>query len=335
MKTLFIFIAVVALCVVIGTSGAQEKKETVSPPKHKTGEQVKPSKGRSRARAWLGVSIRDVTPRVARERDLSVKSGVLVTDVADDSPAERAGIKEADVIVAFNGKTVDETDDLIDAVRETGPGTEVTVAFIRGTEKKTVSATLDKAPGREFSYFGPMPHIPRMPHIPPIPRIHVFSSCEMLGLSLSDLNTQLGEYFGAPNNRGVLVEEVEKGSAGEKAGFKAGDVITKVGTESVESIRDVDEALEDTKEGEKVDFGVLRKGTAMTLTVPADELSNGKSFRHRLDHEKGMFFRFDQEKFRNDMKSLEEGLRNLGDQIREQMQKMRKTIQREVRNVES
>ena len=168
-----------------------------------------------------------------------------------------------------------------------------------------------------------------------MPNVRVFSSFGMFGLSLADLNTQLGEYFGAPNGRGVLVEEVEKKSAAEKAGFKAGDVITKVGNGTVESTRDIEDALEDVKEDGKVDFQILRKGATMTFTVQGEDIKDETSYRFRSGHDGGMFFKFNGDKFRDEMKVLEHGLRNLGERIREQMERMRESIRREVRNVAS
>ena len=85
------------------------------------------------------------------------------------------------------------------------------------------------------------------------------------------MNEQLGEYFGAPNGRGLLVEQVEKKSAGAKAGFKAGDVITKVNKNSIEELRDLSDAIEDVEEGDKVEVEVLRKGASMTLTVEIED----------------------------------------------------------------
>ena len=122
---------------------------------------------------WLGVSIQDVTPRIARERGLPVKSGALVNDITRESPAEIAGITEDDVIVEFNGKSVEESDDLRSLVRSARPGDKASVTLYRGAEKKRLDVTLGKAPRRDlaFSFRGPG-HI-RIPRIPPIPRIRM------------------------------------------------------------------------------------------------------------------------------------------------------------------
>ena len=225
-----------------------------------TGETAQ--KEKTAKHGWLGVAIQDVTPRIARENNLHVKSGALVNGVTRESPAEDAGIREHDVIVAFNGKAIDVSDDLLNAVRATAPGEKADITIYRDEEKKSVHATLGKAPGRDFafSFHGPGP----------MERLRIFRSEGIEGLSLSDLNRQLGEYFGAPGGRGVLVEEVERESEGEHAGFRAGDVIVRAGSEDVETTEDIAEAMEGHAKGDKVEFGVLRKGNKVTLTAVSE-----------------------------------------------------------------
>jgi membrane-associated protease RseP (regulator of RpoE activity) len=285
---------------------------------------------RNERHGWLGVSIQDVTPRAAREMDLKVKSGALVNGVTEESPAEDSGIKEHDVIVEFNGKTVDESDDLLSAVRSASPGDKASVTFYRGQEKKTVQVTLGKAPRRDFAFSFRGPGHINIPHPAPMPRIHIFRSEGVLGLSLTDLNRQLGEYFQAPNGRGVLVQEVKKESPGEKAGFKAGDVILRAGKEDVETTEDIMEAMEGLKKGEKIEFGILRKGARTTLTAesegPERERWNGfRSFE--FNNDMGM----EPNILKRDMEKLKEELRSIGTRIRSEMQE----ISRKLRGVTS
>ena len=213
---------------------------------------------------WLGVSIQDITPRIKKKNDLKNDEGAYVSDVVDESPADSAGIKEGDIIVEFNSKKIDEANDLLRAVQKTKPGTKTSIVVLRNKEKKTLDIAVGKVRrmmrNEGFSVMPPM-----------APHVAVFKSSQRWGLELSELNEQLGEYFGAPNGKGLLVERVEKKSNGEKAGFKAGDVITKVNKSSVEDMKDMSEALEDIEEGAKVEVDVLRKGTSKTLTVEIDE----------------------------------------------------------------
>jgi membrane-associated protease RseP (regulator of RpoE activity) len=214
---------------------------------------------------WLGVSIQDMSKDLAKKKKVKAEEGALVTDVRKKSPAESAGIKEDDIIVEFNGKPISDVEDLQKAVRKAEPGKEATVAIVRQDQRKVLKVTIGKPPKGELST-GYAIAAPPMRHF-----TSFFSSSEMYGLTLSELNQQLGEYFGAPNGRGVLVTEVEKESEGEKAGFRAGDVIIHIGRETVEDIRDISEGLEDFKEGEKATVEVLRRGEKKSLTLTVEE----------------------------------------------------------------
>ena len=327
---------VLALAIAGGSAGAQAKAGK------KTGKKadiylVTPEASADGRGGWLGVSIQDVTPRLARERELKIKSGALVSDVVEESPAEKGGLKEDDIIVEFHGKAVEDASDLTDAVRATAPGTTAQVTVYRDGEKKTLQVTVGKEKrtrSLSFNYHpAPVPHM-RVP-VPPMPRFHMFGMNDMFGLSLIDLNRQLGEYFGAPDGRGVLVMEVERKSAADKGGFKAGDVIIRVGKDTVETTNDLGEAIEDAREGEKVEFGVLRKGAVTTITVDASELSDS---RMRRD----LNFRFDREsmgfgrgEFRKQIQMLKENLRSAGQNLRLHMEQLHQQIRREIRSVAS
>jgi hypothetical protein len=103
--------------------------------------------------------------------------------------------------------------------------------------------------------------------MPGIPDVHVFMGNHVLGLQLLTLNEQLGEYFGAPNNEGVLVEEVEHESSAEKAGFKAGDIIIRIGKKTIDGVEKVQKELRTYDEGETVEFEVVRKGAKKTISI--------------------------------------------------------------------
>lgn len=321
---------VLALLCVSGALSAQEKD--ASAPQ-------RPEHSRTSRRAWLGVSVQDVTPRIARDRDLRVQSGALIADVQEDSPADQGGLREGDVILRFHGTAIADAGDLTDAVRASEPSAQVPVEIDRRGEKKALTVTLGKAPRQSFSFNVPhFEQMPRMPALPHIPRIRVFTSHDVLGLSLNDLNRQLGEYFGAPNGKGVLVEEVEHGSAGEKSGFMAGDVICAVGKEPVRDTRDFMDALDDLTKGEPATVGIIRKGAKKDLTVPAEEISRSPSFRRHqeeMDDDDAANLGIHKERFKHEMMRLKEQLQSVGRHIREQVEQLRQNLRRELRSVKS
>lgn len=229
---------------------------TGEPPQDKT-----PSK-----RGWLGVSIQDISSDLAEENNLKTEDGAYVTDVQDDSPADSVGLKKGDVVVEFGGRKIYDADDLAKSVSRTEPGTRSTVVVLRDGERKTFTVVVGKLPRRKsfaWSMGGG-------------PRFRMFhGGSGMLGLSTITLNEQLAKYFGTPNDEGVLVEMVKKGSPAEKAGILAGDVILKVGSRTVDEVEDIWKGLEKYDEGEMVDVELLRKGTKKTVKIEMGDMEDG------------------------------------------------------------
>lgn len=221
-------------------------------------------------RGWLGVSIRDVDSKTVKKNNLKLPEGAYVSDVQEESPAAVAGLEEGDVVTDVNGRAIYDADDLGKAIRRLDPGTKATVTALRRGEKKTFQVTVGKMPKQRGFAYGFSSNA--------APMIHMFRT-NSSGLHFSDLNKQLGEYFGVSDGEGVLVEEVETKSAAEMAGFKAGDVILKVGKRAVNDVDDMWRAMDAYREDDKVDVEVLRKGARKILNL---ELEAGDD-SHRFD----------------------------------------------------
>jgi len=226
-------------------------------------------------RAWLGVSVEDMSDRLARRMNVKTEKGALVNSVSDDSPAEKAGIKEDDIIVSFNGKAIDDARDLTRAVEKTEPGKNVECVVIRRNDRKTIQVMVAKPP-KAMTF-----RAPRAPMALVRPRHFDFMGGGTLGLGMMDLNRQLAEYFEIPGGRGVLVSQVEKEGPGAKAGLKAGDVIVSLGTADVDDIDDIHWALNEYEQGDTVTLGYVRKGARRSATVTVDESSNPRVYRFR------------------------------------------------------
>ncbi|HUL42979.1 MAG TPA: PDZ domain-containing protein [Bacteroidota bacterium] len=237
-------------------------------------------------RSWLGVQLEDITSRLKERKNLTISEGAYVSDVVDDSPAERAGIEEGDVIVKFDGTAITNSDDLMRAVRKTPPKSEIKIEVLRKGDRKTLSAILGRQRSPQaFSYHFEMPRIPAIPRIPRIPRtpFHMYMNLSEAdeGLTLQPLTKQLADYFEVPDRRGILVSEVEDGSRAEKAGFKAGDVITKINGHTVRDVEDFQEELSDSRDT-TASFELIRKGKTVSVSMKIereddDEDSDGES----------------------------------------------------------
>jgi serine protease Do len=231
-------------------------------------QESKEKKKAPQKQGWLGVSIQDVTPKLARDKGLKVKEGAYINEVVEESPAEEAGIKTGDVVIEFNGKKVEIADDLTDHVRATAPDSKVNIKVSRNSETKSIAVSI----GKNTSSLARALSLPRSPRI----LVNMFGGIE--GMELLDLNKQLAEYFEAPNNRGVLVKDVKRKSNAEKAGFKAGDVVVKVGKETVFDTEEIRDALSDLSAGDSVEFEVIRKGRKSTIQLEISEKAMGENF---------------------------------------------------------
>ena len=249
--------------------------------------------------SWLGVETHEVTADNAKELKLPAERGVLLGKIAPDSPAAKAGLKEKDVVTEVNGQRVEGTAQFRRVIREIPAGRSVQLTVWRDGRSQTLTATLGKAEeGRHgFKIMAPTPgafafRMPDTPMIPDIPPMEwngtmILGGQPRLGIDAEDLSGQLGTFFGAPDGEGILVREVNEGSPAEKAGLKAGDVITSLNGERIRSIGDLREKLS-AKHDEKdrtVKLGVLRNKSAVSLTVelPAPAARSKKIVTHRTN----------------------------------------------------
>jgi PDZ domain-containing secreted protein len=244
--------------------------------------------------AYLGVDIADVNADRVAALKLKEEEGVEVTMVDQDAPAGKAGIKEHDVILSMNGTDIESKPQLQRMIHETPAGRVITLVLSRDGQPMTVKVQLaDRSSefarvnkGKDFHFeVPPIPNIPNLPdfEIPNVSVVVVHSSLRS-GLMVENLTTQLAEFFGAKNGNGVLVRSVEKGSRAEKAGLRAGDVITRIGDQSVHDTSDFSSALRGRSKGGSVNIGVIRdrKEQTLTLTLP-ERRESGEIIEESMD----------------------------------------------------
>lgn len=232
--------------------------------------------------SWLGVETQEVTADNAKELKLPAERGVVVAEVTKDSPAAKAGLKEKDVITEVNGQRVEGAAQFRRMIREIPPGRAAQLTVWRGGRAQTLSATLGKAEERHDKWMGATPgaFAFRMPEvqIPEMPPMDLGEGMGMvmagrprLGIDAEDIGGQLGSFFGAPDGEGILVRSVNGGSAAEKAGMKAGDVITTFNGERVRSLGDLRQKLASQNDANTAKIGVLRNRSEVTLSVELPE----------------------------------------------------------------
>jgi serine protease Do len=220
---------------------------------------------------YLGVYLEDVTPERVKELGLKEERGAIVMKVVPGSPAERAGLRENDVIVSFNGRQVESVRELQRLISETLPGRTISIEVIRGGRSQKLTATLEKRSPRQ-----PMIDAERIRReveevakqmqevAPTIGAFTFWSRRSRLGVGVETLTGQLAEYFGVKG--GVLITDVREDSPAARAGLKAGDVIVAVENENINDVGDLSSALSKRPEG-PVALRIVRDKREQTITV--------------------------------------------------------------------
>ena len=259
----------------------------------------------------LGVRVRDLDADGLKGA-AGATSGVAIDDVDEQSPAAKAGLREGDIVVDVDGERVRSVRQFARLIRETPDGKTVKLGIVRAGQRQSIDVTPESRTFHDDGAFGERlsrdilrdiePRLreiePRMRELEPRlrelePRMREFwhegrpfdfdfemlprmSARVRLGVQLNPLSPQLAEYFGAPEG-GALVASVTKDSAGEKAGLKAGDVITSINGDKVRSTDELIDELRDVS-GE-VTIGIVRDKKASTLKATIEPATTRRSAR--------------------------------------------------------
>jgi serine protease Do len=237
----------------------------------------------------IGVSIRDVEESDSKAVK-GAATGVIVEEVATDSPAEKAGIRKGDAIVEFDGERVRSVRQLTRLVQETPAGRTVPAVLQRDGQRTSVSVTpvddgrfsfqgFDEL-GREFRLAVPRiapPTPPNPPAPPPAWNFDGLVGRSRLGISIESLSPQLAEYFGTKD--GVLVSSVSDDSAAAKAGIKAGDVITSFNGSAVGDPQELRRRIQSLNDGDEFTVSVTRDRKPLTLKGTAERPERRRTSR--------------------------------------------------------
>ncbi len=206
-------------------------------------------------RGYLGIEPKAIDEESRQILKLKSKEGVLVSSVEPNSPADKAGLKQYDVIIEINGQKVKDDMDLRFKIAEIPPGSKATLKIIRDGKEQILTVTIGELPEEEPS---------QTPEPGP----------EDIGLTVTTLTPRLARSYGLKTQEGVLVTEVSPFSEAAKKGIQSGDIILEINRNKVTSAREFQQALRRIKTGEPImllmrrEMEGLRRDFIVTLRMP-------------------------------------------------------------------
>ena len=198
-------------------------------------------------RGWLGVGIQDLTPELAEYYGLKDKKGVLVSQVFKGDPAEQAGIRPNDIIVAVDGKPVTTGRELSATIAGLEVGKRTVITLVRDGREKTIYAELAQRQDAGE-----------------IAKQELQDNGE-LGLQVTELSPESARRYGhAEDEKGVLVVDVQPGSKADQAGIQRGDLVKEVNRKPVDSVGKLKSELKN-KAGDSVRLLVKRPNAGFVV----------------------------------------------------------------------
>jgi serine protease Do len=198
-------------------------------------------------RGWLGVSIQAMTPDLAASLGLDNAKGALVSSVVQDSPAGQAGIKAGDVIVGYEGKKIDNANDLPFLVAGTPVGKTVSLQILRNKETMTLPVTIAKMQEEEA--------------------VAATSEKGDLGLTVEQITPEVAQNLGLDRTQGVVIRAVAPDSLAEEAGLQPGDIIREIDRKPIRDLSDYKKIMASAVQQKSVLFLIQRQDNTMFLAL--------------------------------------------------------------------
>jgi serine protease Do len=202
--------------------------------------------GKPPVRGQLGVYIRSLDPALMKES--GVDKGAYVNQVMPGSPAEKAGIKDEDVIVQYGERKISDEEELVQAVEQTKPGSVVPVTVVRNGKRVTVEVKIGQVAAEKEGAAR-------------------LAATNKLGLTVGEITAALREQYSIEAKQGVVVTKVDSNGEGWRAGVRTGDVIVKINRTAIQSVSDYEAAAEKLKPGDWVVIRAWRGDQMNTFTI--------------------------------------------------------------------
>lgn len=201
-------------------------------------------------RGWLGVSLQMVTPELAQSFGLDSEKGGLIAEVLPGSPAEKAGLQGGDIILEFDGHTINEMNQLPRIVAATPVGKKVKVLVQRDEKKITVPVTIEQMKDGDEE--------------------DVVLTGDRLGMKVTELTPERAQQMRVKGDQGVVVTSVEPDSIADRAGIVEGDLIREVNGTKIASVSDYGKAVASVKKGGYLKMLLRRGNTSLFVALKLD-----------------------------------------------------------------
>jgi serine protease Do len=201
-------------------------------------------------RGWLGVTIQSLTPELAEQFNVKEDKGVLVGDVVEGGPAEKAGLQRGDIITEFDGKKIEEPYQLRNMVANTAPGAEAKLTIVRENKTITKTVTIGELPaemqkpsaGREYNNL-------------------------LKGVTVRDLSPEVAGNLNIPSKlKGVVVTGIAGDSPASMV-LMQGDVIQEINRQRITDTKDYEKVVSKIKPGSDILLLIYRGGTSLYITL--------------------------------------------------------------------
>jgi serine protease Do len=197
-------------------------------------------------RTWVGVKAQDLTPLLAQSLELKNTEGAIISDVEEDSPAQKAGFKRKDVIIEANGQKIRNSADWEDLVYLSRAGEQIDITILRD--------------GKEI-------HKKLAPELFPVRAAK--GSQSDLGMTVADITRAIANQLGIYDRSGVVITSVEKGSLAYEAGLEVGDIIRQIGDKPIKDVEDYEKAMREIKDKSRLILVIEREGVLYYVTFGA------------------------------------------------------------------
>jgi serine protease Do len=201
-------------------------------------------------RGWLGVTVQALNKELAESFDLDTTHGALVNEVIEDSPADKAGLKRGDIIVEYDGKQVDELNDLPRLVAATPVDETVKVKVFRDGKERTINVKIGRLDDGEMALAADDEE-----------------TGGALGLTVANVTPELVERYSLESDQGILITKIDPEGPAAEANLRVGDLVVEADGKEVGSVKDFEELVGKMKSGKVLRLLIQRRATLLYTTV--------------------------------------------------------------------